>query len=56
MKKKLPTPQKLPSGAWRCQVMVNGKRVSVGEDDPALAQAKAVALKAGMIQKVTLPL
>lgn len=27
-----PTPVKLPSGSWRCQVMVNGQRVSVTED------------------------
>ena len=51
MKKKLPTPQKLPSGMYRCQVMVDGKRVSVVEESPALAQAKAVAMKAGLIEK-----
>lgn len=51
MKKKLPTPQKLPSGMYRCQVTVNGKRVSVVEENPAVAQAKAVALKAGLEKK-----
>ena len=51
MKKKLPTPQKLPSGMWRCQVMVNGKRVSVVDESPAVAQAKAVALKNGLIEE-----
>lgn len=51
MKKKLPTPQKLPSGMWRCQVMVGGKRVSVVEEDPAIAQAKAVAMRAGLIEQ-----
>lgn len=51
MKKKLPTPQKLPSGMYRCQVMVDGKRVSVVEENPALAQAKAVAIKAGLLEK-----
>lgn len=51
MKKKLPTPQKLPSGMYRCQVMVNGKRVSVVDESPAVAQAKAVALKNGLIEK-----
>lgn len=51
MKKKLPTPQKLPSGMWRCQVMVSGKRVSVVDEDPAVAQAKAVALRAGLIKE-----
>lgn len=51
MKKKLPTPQKLPSGMWRCQVMVDGHRVSVVDEVPAVAQAKAVALKNGLIEK-----
>jgi len=50
MKKKLPTPQKLPSGMWRCQVMVDGKRVSVVDKNPAVAQAKAVALREGIIE------
>lgn len=51
MKKKLPTPQKLPSGMYRCQVMVDGKRISVVDESPALAQAKAVALKNGLIEE-----
>ena len=51
MKKKLPTPQKLPSGMWRCQIMVDGKRVSVVEEDPKVAQAKAVALRAKIIDE-----
>lgn len=51
MKKKLPTPQKLPSGVWRCQVMVDGKRVSVVDESPSVAQAKAVALREGLIEK-----
>lgn len=46
-----PTPVKLPSGSWRCQVMVNGRRVSVVDQDPAVAHAKALALKAGLLQK-----
>lgn len=51
MKKKLPTPQKLPSGVYRCQVMVDGKRISVVDENPAVAQAKAVALKNGLIEE-----
>lgn len=51
MKKKLPTPQKLPSGMWRCQVMVGGRRVSVVEENPSVAQAKALALKNGLIEE-----
>lgn len=50
MKKKLPTPQKLPSGMYRCQVMVDGKRISVVDENPSVAQAKAVALKNGLIE------
>lgn len=55
MAKKLtnPTPVQLPSGSWRCQVMVAGKRISVVDDDPAVAHAKALALKAGLLQKET---
>lgn len=51
MKKKLPTPQRLPSGMYRCQVMVDGKRVSVVDENPAVAQAKAVAVKNGLIEE-----
>lgn len=51
MKKlKSPTPVRLPSGSWRCQVMVNGKRVSVVDEDPQVAHAKALAIKAGIIE------
>lgn len=47
---KNPTPVQLPSGSWRCQVMVNGKRVSVVDQDPVVAHAKALALKSGLIK------
>ncbi len=46
-----PRPVELPSGKWRCQVMVSGKRVDVIEDDPAVAHAKALAVKAGLIEE-----
>ena len=51
-KKKLtnPTPVQLPSGSWRCQVMVNGKRISVVDADPEVAHTKALALKNGLIE------
>lgn len=55
MKKKLPTPQKLPSGAYRCQVMIDGHRVSVVDDDAKTAQAKAVALQAGIVEQNKAP-
>lgn len=50
MKTKLPTAQLLPSGQYRCRVMVDGKRISVVDADPNVCQAKAVALKNGLIQ------
>lgn len=46
-----PRPIELPSGKWRCQVMVNGKRMDVIEDDPAVAHAKALAVKAGLLEE-----
>lgn len=51
MKTKRPTPKKLPSGAWRCQVMVDGKRISVTEETAKLAQAKAMAIQSGLMEK-----
>lgn len=54
-KLKNPTPVQLPSGSWRCQVMVNGQRISVVDEDPAVAHAKALALKAGIIHKSKSP-
>lgn len=50
-----PRPVELPSGKWRCQVMVGGKRFDVIEDDPALAHAKALAIKEGIIEKEKSP-
>lgn len=57
MQKKLknPTPVQLPSGSWRCQVMVNGQRISVVDQNPAVAHAKALAMKAGIIHKSKSP-
>lgn len=51
MKTKLPKAQKLPSGAYRCRVVVDGKRLSVTADDEKTAQAKAIALLAGIAEK-----
>lgn len=45
-----PKPIELPSGKWRCQVMANGKRIDVIDNEPEIAHAKALALKAGVIQ------
>ena len=55
MKTKLPKPQKLPSGSWRIQVMHNGERISVIDDDPSMAQAKAIAIVNGIIEKEEKP-
>lgn len=44
-----PKPVELPSGRWRCQVTVNGERRAAIDDDPEVAHAKALALKAGLI-------
>lgn len=46
-----PRPLELPSGKWRCQIMVAGKRIDVIEDDPAVAHAKALAVKAGLLEQ-----
>ena len=50
-KLKNPTPVELPSGNWRCQVTVNGRRESVVNEDPEVAHAEALALKAELIKK-----
>lgn len=50
-----PTPVQLPSGSWRCQVMVDGQRISVVDKDPSVAHAKALAMKAGIIHKSKSP-
>lgn len=46
-----PTPVELPGGKWRCQIMVKGQRISVIDDDPAVAHAKALAMKEGVIER-----
>lgn len=46
-----PRPVELPSGKWRCQIMVSGKRFDVIEDDPETAHAKALAIKAGLLEE-----
>ena len=49
-KLKAPKPVELPSGSWRCQVMVDGRRISVVDDDPEIAHTKALAIKTGMLE------
>lgn len=54
-KLKNPKPVELPSHAWRCQVMLQGRRISVVDEDPEVAHAKALALKTGMIREAKSP-
>lgn len=49
MKSKLPKARKLPSGRWNVIVTVKGERISITEDTEKLAQAKAVSVKAGLL-------
>lgn len=44
---RLPQPEQLPSGRWRCRVLIDGSRVSFTADDPLTAQQKAMAAKSG---------
>lgn len=50
-----PTPVKLPSGSWRCQVMYKGRRIGYTDKDPQVAVAKVMAERAGLIQKEEKP-
>ena len=51
-----PSPVELPSHSWRCQVMHQGRRISVTDADPAVAHAKVLAIKNGFIQENKGPL
>ena len=55
MKTKLPKAQKLPSGSWRVQVKAAGRRISVVDEDPGVAQAKAMAIREGLIEERARP-
>ena len=52
---KNPTPVELPSGKFRCQVTVDGHRESVVDDDPRVAHAQALAIKARLLETVKKP-
>lgn len=47
---KVPKARKLPSGMYRVQVMVDGKRISITDESPKVAEAKAAALKAQLME------
>lgn len=46
-----PKPTEASDGLWRCRIMVDGKSVSVYDEDPAVCHAKALAMKQGIIEK-----
>lgn len=46
---KVPAAKKLPSGAWRCQIMVGGKRHSVTAPTKREAERQAAAIKSGYL-------
>lgn len=46
-----PKPVELPSGAFRCQKIVNGQRLSAVDEDPVQAHAKVNAMAAGLIAR-----
>lgn len=52
---KIPTAKKLPSGKWRCQVVVEGKRRSVTASTKKEAERKAAALKTGYLEAQSAP-
>ncbi len=50
-----PKAKKLNSGAWRCQVMVDGQRLSVTRSTEKAAVAAAMAMRTGLIQVTKTP-
>lgn len=52
---KVPKAKKLPSGMWRVQVQVNGKRISITGISKRDAESRAAAVKAGMTEASTTP-
>lgn len=48
-----PTPIELPSGRWRCQVTVDGRRLGVVEDDPVTAHTKILAIRDGLLKQAS---
>lgn len=50
-----PKPRELPSGAWRCETMVKGKRISVVDYDPFVANAKVLAIRSGLLNEIKRP-
>ena len=46
----IPTPKQLPSGSWRIQLLIDGRRISVTEDTESACIARAMAIREEMLQ------
>ena len=46
---KVPKVRRLPSGAWTCQLRIDGKSISITDPDPDVVLAKAYAYKSGVL-------
>lgn len=46
-----PKPVELPSGSWRCRLRIGTEYITATDKDPAVAHAKVLAQKAGLIEK-----
>ena len=51
----IPEPKKLPSGAWRVRVLIDGQRVSITKPTKKACLAEAAALKTGIKKKRRVP-
>lgn len=47
---KIPQIRRLASGAYFCQLRINGQSISITDDDKDIVYAKAVAIKAGLLK------
>ena len=52
---KIPKITKLPSGSYFCRLRLNGESIPITEDSYDKCQAKALAIKQGLIQGHTSP-
>jgi integrase len=52
---KMPKALQLPSGSWRIQITVDGKRIGITEPTEEEAVTKALSIKAGMLEKQAKP-
>lgn len=52
---KIPKIRQLPSGAWTCQLRIDGRSISITDDDYNNVYAKAYALKTGVLKSKKAP-